>query len=95
MLLSTLYALSKRFEELRIGRVVEDFKELQCSGDYKEYVDKFEELRDYLNTLHGQPVTEDYYIASFIGGLSPELEYVVRMMNPITLQQVIDLGRNH
>lgn len=87
-------SLALRFEELRMGQVIDDFKKLRFGGDYEDYVDKFEVLRDYLNTLNGFLGSEEYYIANFIGGLPTELKSMVRMMNPITLQHAIDLGRS-
>ncbi|KAH6799229.1 hypothetical protein C2S51_035713 [Perilla frutescens var. frutescens] len=65
-----------------------------ASGDYLDYVDKFEELKECMLMCTKGTYTEAYFVASFLSGLSKELRAAVAMFNPTTLQQAIDLGRN-
>lgn len=47
-----------------------------------------------MKIIFGSKLSEDYYISSFISGLTPELKSAVRMLNPSSLQEAIDLGRD-
>ncbi|KAK6125713.1 hypothetical protein DH2020_040546 [Rehmannia glutinosa] len=62
-------------------------------GSYNDYVDKFEELKACMLLMNNGDYSEEYFVASFISGLSEELQSFVNMFEPTTLQQTIDLGR--
>lgn len=44
--------------------------------------------------VNGDLLDEDYYISSFMSGLTPKLKTAVKMMKPTSLQAVIELGRD-
>lgn len=86
--------LSARFEKLKTSQIVDDFNKLKLTGSYIEFVEKFEELKDCMKLIYGNVLNEEYYVSSFISGLTPELKSAVRMMRPATVQDAIDFGRD-
>lgn len=66
-----------RFEELK--EIVDDFNKLKLIGSYVEFVEKFQELKDSMKIVYGDVMSEDYYVASFISGLTPEFESAVTL----------------
>lgn len=82
-----------RFEELKETKIIYEFNKLKHIGPYSEYVDRFEELRACMSMLNRGGYSEEYYIASFISGLSEELQAFILMFEPTTLAQTIELGR--
>ncbi|KAK6140363.1 hypothetical protein DH2020_025894 [Rehmannia glutinosa] len=85
--------VSSRFEELKEAKIIGEFNKLKHTGSYAEYVDKFEELHACMMMLNNGVYTEDYFIASFISGLSEESQAFINMFEPTTLHQTIELGR--
>ncbi|KAK6128670.1 hypothetical protein DH2020_037582 [Rehmannia glutinosa] len=88
-----LEVVSSRFEELRETKIIGEFNKLRHSGSYSDYVERFEELRACMLMLNGGDYSEEYFIASFISGLSEESQAFINMFEPSTLQQTIELGR--
>ncbi|KAH6786813.1 hypothetical protein C2S52_006365 [Perilla frutescens var. hirtella] len=86
--------VSARFEELREDNVVVEFNKLRHTGDYWTYVDRFKELKDCMTLFGDKAYSEAYFITSFLSGLSEELKVAVKMFNPTTLAQAIELGQN-
>lgn len=86
--------VSARFEELKETKIVAEFNKLKMMGSYADYVEKFEELRACLLLIYRGEFSEDYFIASFISGLGEELQSFIRMFNPSSLQQAMELGKN-
>ncbi|KAK6139155.1 hypothetical protein DH2020_027104 [Rehmannia glutinosa] len=84
--------VSARFEELKEARIIAEFNKLKHNGSYMDYVDKFEELKACMLLLNGE-FSEEYFVASFISGLSEELQAFINMFEPTTLQETIDLGK--
>ncbi|CAA0840135.1 Unknown protein, partial [Striga hermonthica] len=84
--------ISARFEELKESKIIGEFNKLRHLGSYGEYVEKLEELKACMLCLN-KDFTEEYFIASFISGLSEELQSFINMFQPVTLQQTIDLGK--
>ncbi|KAK6163034.1 hypothetical protein DH2020_002875 [Rehmannia glutinosa] len=85
--------ISARFEELREAKIIAEFNKLKQTGSYGDYVEKFEELKACMLLLNHGEYSEEYFIASFVSGLSEELQSFITMFNPSTLQQTIELGR--
>ncbi|KAK6137448.1 hypothetical protein DH2020_028805 [Rehmannia glutinosa] len=85
--------ISARFEELKEVKIIAEFNKLKHTGSYNDYVDKFEELKACMLLMNNGDYSEEYFVASFISGLSEELQSFVNMFEPTTLQQTIDLGR--
>ncbi|KAK6150015.1 hypothetical protein DH2020_017540 [Rehmannia glutinosa] len=88
-----LEIVSAGFEELKEIKIIAEFNKLKQPGSYVEYVEKFEELRACMMLINNGDYSEDYFIASFISGLSEEVQSFLTMFEPTTLQQTIDLGR--
>ncbi|KAH6820459.1 hypothetical protein C2S53_002617 [Perilla frutescens var. hirtella] len=86
--------ISARFEDLKEDNIVAEFNKLRHTGSYTDYVEKFEELREYMRLFDSRTYSETYFIASFLSGLSEELKSAVRMFNPSTLEQAIELGKH-
>lgn len=86
--------VSPRFEELLETRIIAEFNKLRQVGTYSDYVNKFEELRACMLLKNKGCCPEEYLIASFISGLSEEIQSFVRMFKPTTLEQTIELGKN-
>ncbi|KAK6127369.1 hypothetical protein DH2020_038880 [Rehmannia glutinosa] len=85
--------ISARFEELKEAKIIAEFNKLKHIGSYHDYVEKFEELKACMLLLNNGDFSEEYFITSFISGLSEELQAFVTMFEPVTLQQTIELGR--
>lgn len=83
-----------RFEQLQETQIIEDYQKLKQGGNYTEYVDKFEELKEHVRLLNGDTQPESYYISGFLSGLNDELKSAVKMFKPTTLQAAYDLGRD-
>ncbi|KAH6835280.1 hypothetical protein C2S53_014623 [Perilla frutescens var. hirtella] len=63
------------------------------SGDYLDYVDQFEELKECMAVCGQGIYTEPYFVASSLSGLSEELKAAITMFNPTTLQQTQMIDR--
>ncbi|KAK6121452.1 hypothetical protein DH2020_044798 [Rehmannia glutinosa] len=85
--------VSSRFEELKEAKIIGEFNKLKHTGSYAEYVDKFEELQACRLMMNKGNYTEEYFVASFISGLSEESQAFINMFEPTTLHQTIELGR--
>ncbi|KAK6132617.1 hypothetical protein DH2020_033647 [Rehmannia glutinosa] len=88
-----LEVVTTRFEELKESKIIVEFNKLKKSGSYNEYVERFEELRACMMLINNLEYSEEYFIASFVSGLSEEVQSFLTMFEPSTLQQAIDLGR--
>ncbi|KAH6764368.1 hypothetical protein C2S51_015617 [Perilla frutescens var. frutescens] len=86
--------VSTRFEELKESHIVVEFNKLKHTDNYQDYVDRFEELKNCMQMYGQGAYSENYFLASFISGLSEELRAVITMFNPTNLEQSIELGRN-
>lgn len=47
-----------------------------------------------MKMIYGDLLSQDYYVASFMSGLTTELKASLKMMKPTTLQAAIELGRD-
>ena len=54
-------------------------------GTVTKYLDKFEELRALLWTVHPH-LTEQYFVSNFVSGLKGELRSMVKMMLPASVR---------
>ncbi|KAH6806298.1 hypothetical protein C2S51_031129 [Perilla frutescens var. frutescens] len=87
--------ISARFEDLKEAKIVEEFNQLKHTGDYMEYVARFEELKESM-LMFGQGIfTETYFMASFLTGLSEDMRVAINLFSPTSLEQIVELGKNH
>lgn len=85
--------ISTRFEDLSVSNIIVGFNKLKLTGSYEDYVARFDELRSCLLMEDSSKFTEEYFIASFLSGLSEDLRSFIKMFHPHTLDQAIDLGK--
>lgn len=85
--------VSARFEDLRIPNIVVEFNKLKHTGSYDEYVEHFNELKSCLVMNDQSKYTAEYFMGSFLSGLSDELKSFINMFQPRTLDQTIELGK--
>lgn len=85
--------ISARFEDLKTSNIIVEFNKLKQTGTYDEYVEHFDELKACMLMGDNSKYTEDYFIASFVSGLSEELRSFINMFQPRTLKQTVELGR--
>ncbi|EEF47098.1 conserved hypothetical protein [Ricinus communis] len=64
--------LCRRFGELAVEDVVEEFNKLKQKNSVLEYQEKFEELKSLMLKYHPW-LDEHYFVSSFISGLGKEL----------------------
>ncbi|KAH6764195.1 hypothetical protein C2S51_015444 [Perilla frutescens var. frutescens] len=86
--------VAARFEDIRETKKVAKLNKLKHTGNYMDYVNKFEELKECLLKCNREAYTEAYFVACFLGGLSDGLRTTVLMFNPTTLEQAVELGKN-
>lgn len=60
-------------EDLRIPNIVVEFNKRKQNGTYEEYVEHFNELKACLLMNDHSKYTEEYFMGSFLSGLSEEL----------------------
>lgn len=88
-----LEIISARFEDLKECKIIAEFNKLKQTGTYADYVEKFEELRDCMLLRSQSKFSEEYFVASFISGLSKDLQAFINIFEPSTLQKTIELGK--
>ncbi|KAH6761080.1 hypothetical protein C2S51_018029 [Perilla frutescens var. frutescens] len=86
--------VAARFEDLKETNIVVEFNKLRHTGSYVEYVERFEELKECMTLYDNNAYSETYFVASFLSGLSEELRAAVKMFNPSSLEQAIELRQN-
>ncbi|KAH6797153.1 hypothetical protein C2S52_021707 [Perilla frutescens var. hirtella] len=87
--------ISARFEDLREAKIVEEFNQLKHTGDYMDYVGRFEELNECM-LMFGQGIfTETYFMAGFLTGLSEDVRAAINLFSPTSLEQMVELGKDH
>lgn len=84
-----------RFESIKGAKILVELSKLKHTDSYDDYVDKFEELKDHLVLLNQGRYTEDHFIASFIGGVCKDMQVAINLVEPTTLRQAIEFGREH
>ncbi|KAH6784381.1 hypothetical protein C2S52_009340 [Perilla frutescens var. hirtella] len=83
--------VAARFEDIRETKKVVELNKLKHTGNYMDYVNKFEELKEFLLKCNREAYSEAYFVACFLSGLSDELRAAVLMFNPTTLKQAVEL----
>lgn len=68
---------------------------MKVQGSLDEYIEKFEELRSHLLMFPTITYGEEYFIKSFISGLSHEMRQCFLIFTPPTLTQTINTARMH
>ena len=81
-----------RFRDELGSQVVEDFNKLNQTRSIDEYLERFEELKSLMQLKNPLPPT-DYFVDSFVGGLSPQLKSFTKAFKPQTLIAVMDYAK--
>jgi len=81
-----------RFRDELGSQVVEDFNKLTQTGTIDQYLEKFEDLKA-LMLLKNPSLPMDYFVDSFVGGLSPQLKSFTKAFKPQTLAAAVDYAR--
>lgn len=63
---------------------MEEFMRIKQGGSIDEYLDKFEDVRIWLEKVM-PALGETYLLSIFTGGLKDDVRLVVRMLKPTTL----------
>ncbi|OIT28528.1 udp-glycosyltransferase 75b2 [Nicotiana attenuata] len=61
-------------------------------GSIERYQEKFEELRIHMMMINPH-LNELHFVASFVGGLKPEIKHLVRIYNPSTLLDTYEVAK--
>ena len=77
--------LCVRFGYKCMRDIIEEFNKFKEEGTVQVYQQKFEKLRS-LMMMHNPPLSEKYYISSFISGLGDEIRPMVKMIQPHTVK---------
>lgn len=81
--------LCERFGEHRTVDIMEDFNKLKQGGTVHKYQLKFEELKSLM--LHKNPyLTDEYFVLSFISGMSNDLRSMVKMTRLRLVQEAVE-----
>ena len=72
--------------------MVEEFNKLTQTGSIDDYLEKFEELKS-LMLLKNPVLPVDYFVNSFVGGLSPQLKSFTKAFKSQTLPVAVDYRR--
>ena len=80
-------ALRARFGSLAYEDPMAEIKKLKQTGGLQEYVRAFDMLLDRTH------LGEDQALSCFLAGLKHEVEMLVRMFNPKTLQEAYSLAK--
>ena len=80
-------AIKSQFGPLAYDDPMVDIKKLRQTGSLQEYLMAFDSLMDKAQ------LSEDQAVSCFLGGLKHEMEMVVRMFNPQTLQATYSLAK--
>lgn len=85
--------ITARFDDLKEGKILAEFSKLKLVHSLEDYIAKFSELKSYFLMFPDTTYTESYFINTFIGGLSAEMQICLFLSEPTTLQSAIDLAR--
>lgn len=80
--------LWSRFGPTRITNFHEELSKIRQTGTFREYQRAFERLRNKVSNW-----LEEALVGTFLGGLHPNIGDDVRMFQPKTLEEVINLAR--
>jgi len=81
-----------RFRDAIGSQVVEEFNRLTQRGSIDAYLEKFEELKSLMQ-IKNPLLPSDYFVDSFIGGLSPQIKPFTKAFKPQTLSAAVDYAR--
>lgn len=85
-------AFLDRFGEVETKLVFDKFKKLQQVSTVEFYFDEFERCRGQL--LSKIPsLTQEYFLENLIGSLQSEIKAMIRLLEPTTLEQALNLAR--
>ena len=76
------------------SQFVEEFKKLSQIGAIDEYVEQFEELKS-LMLVKNPRLPDDYFVDSFIGGLTPQIKSFIKAFKPKSLSNAVNYARLH
>ena len=69
--------------------MVEEFNKLIQTGSINEYLEKFEELKSLMK-VKNPLLPADYFVDSFVGGLSPQIKSFTKAFKPQALSAAVD-----
>lgn len=81
-----------RFSKVGYENIVGQFNKLTQRGKVDDYINQFDELRNYVMMEEGYH-RESYYIDNFISGLKDEIAQYLYNQKPQTLQEARDMAR--
>ena len=85
-------AFLARFGEADTELVFDKFKKLQQVSTVEAYFDDFEKCRGQL-LMKIPGLTNEYFLENFIGGLQNDIRGMLRLLEPVTLEQALKLAR--
>lgn len=81
-----------RFNQTSEYDIIAQFHNLKQTGSVGEYVDKFEEML-HLVRRHNPTLTDNYYISSFIAGLTEYIQHHLQCHKHVALSQAYWLAK--
>ena len=81
-----------RFRDELGSQVVEEFNKLTQTGSIDEYLEKIEELKSLMQ-IRNPLLPTDYFVDSFMGGLSPQIKSFTKAFKPQTLSAAVEYAR--
>lgn len=87
--------VSARFEDIKGAKIIAEFNKLRQTGSYEKYVQKFEELKACMLLFNEGHYTEEHFVASFISGVSKDMQADIDMVGSKTLKHTIEIGKKH
>lgn len=84
----------QRFSKSGYKNIAGLFNKLIQKGSVDEYINKFDELRNYVMLQEGFH-RESYYIDNFISGLKEEISQSLYSNKPQSLQEARERARGH
>ena len=70
-----------RFRDELGSQDVEEFNKLNQTGSIDEYLERFKELKSLMQ-VRNPLLPADYYVDSFVGGLSPQIKSLTKAFKP-------------
>ena len=72
--------------------MVEEFNKPTQTGSIDEHLEKFEELKSLMQ-IRNPLLPVDYFVDSFVGGLSPQIKSFTKAFKPQTLNAAVEYAR--
>lgn len=79
-----LEVVCSRFEDLRLTNIIMELNKLKQYDTCDDYVKRFKKLKTSMIMNDSNKYSEDYFIATFMSGLSEELQSFLNLFQPRT-----------